>query len=174
MFAAIICSLRKDVVLPVTNIEDYLNDLVTLALSTTHPIQIICAARIIGSLVNKWKDSKPISCDLALLLSNSHTHTCVYLDVALTEYVKATALVLEDTITQKATNSTNALQVYLWLTKALVLRTHALGYELTSKVIEWCGNNTMGSEAPQGFEVLIGHDELALNKATFATTTVSV
>jgi DNA repair/transcription protein MET18/MMS19 len=82
-------------------------------------------------------------------------------------------LVLQDTITQKATNSINALEVYLWLTKALVLRTHALGYELTNSVIEWCGNNTMGSQAPQGFDILIGDDELALNKTTFATTTVS-
>jgi DNA repair/transcription protein MET18/MMS19 len=62
LFAAILCSLRKDVVLPVANIEDYLNDLVTLALSATHPAQVTCAARIIGSLVNKWRDSESSPC----------------------------------------------------------------------------------------------------------------
>lgn len=80
---------------------------------------------------------------------------------------------LDDTITQQSTNSKNALQIYLWMTKALVLRTHALGYELTTRVIEWCGDNTV-SDAPQGFDILIGDDELALNKNTFATTTVRI
>ncbi|GAN08747.1 MMS19 nucleotide excision repair protein homolog [Mucor ambiguus] len=149
LFAAIVCSLRKDVELPISSsIEDYLNELVTLALSATNPIQITCASRIIGSIINKWKDNS-----------------------ALTEYVKATTLVLDDTIAQQTTNSKNALQIYLWITKALVLRTHALGYELTTRVIEWCGNKT-APEAPQGFDVLIGDDELALNKNTFATTTI--
>ncbi|CAO3642299.1 unnamed protein product [Mucor fragilis] len=145
----IVCSLRKDVGLPISSsIEDYLNEMVTLALGATNPIQIACASRVIGSIINKWRDN-----------------------LALTEYVKATTLVLDDTITQQATNSKNALQVYLWITKALVLRTHALGYELTTRVIEWCGNKT-APEAPQGFDILIGDDELALNKNTFATTTI--
>lgn len=96
----------------------------------------------------------------------------LYLDAALTEYVKSTVLVLQDTITQQASNSRNALEVYLWITKSLVLRTHALGYELTENVIQWCGSNIAGSQAPQGFDILIGGDQLALNKTTFATTTI--
>ncbi|KAI8637654.1 Dos2-interacting transcription regulator of RNA-Pol-II-domain-containing protein [Parasitella parasitica] len=149
LFAAVVCSLRKDVALPIsTSIEDYLNDMVTLALNATNTIQITCASRIIGSIINKWKDNS-----------------------ALTEYVKATALVLDDTITQQTTNSKNALLIYLWITKALVLRTHALGYELTTRVIEWCGSDT-AADAPQGFDILIGDDQLALNKNTFATTTI--
>lgn len=58
LFAAIVCALRKDVVLPISNLEDYLNDLVTLALSSDNKAQITCASRIIGSIINKWKDSK--------------------------------------------------------------------------------------------------------------------
>lgn len=58
LFAAIVCSSRKDVELPISSsIEDYLNELVTLALSATNLIQITCASRIIGSIINKWKDS---------------------------------------------------------------------------------------------------------------------
>lgn len=94
------------------------------------------------------------------------------LDAALTEYVKSTAIVLQDTVTQQVSNSRNALEVYLWITKSLVLRTHALGYELTEKVIEWCGSNIAGSQAPEGFDILIGDDRHALNKDTFATTTI--
>lgn len=90
----------------------------------------------------------------------------------MTEYVKSTSIVLQDTVSQQASNSDNALEVYLWITKSLILRTHALGYELTEKVIEWCGNNIAGSKAPQGFDILIGDEKLALNKDTFATTTI--
>ncbi|KAI9471923.1 MAG: Dos2-interacting transcription regulator of RNA-Pol-II-domain-containing protein [Benjaminiella poitrasii] len=149
LFAAIVCSLRKEVALPISNLKDYLNKMVTLVLNTDNDIQATCASRIIGSLINKWKDNS-----------------------ALTEYVKTTTMALEDIITQQAPNSKNALEVYLWIAKALVLRTHVLGYELTNKVIQWCGDNIMGSQAPQGFSILIGDDELALNKNTFATTSI--
>lgn len=149
LFAAFVCALRKDVTLPISSLEDYLNELVTLALSSENDTQITSASRVIGSLINKWKDN-----------------------AALTEYVKSTAIVLQDTITEKASNSKNALEVYLWITKSLVLRTHALGYELTEKVIQWCGSNVAGPQAPQGFDILIGDDKLALNKNTFATSTI--
>lgn len=89
----------------------------------------------------------------------------------MTEYVQTTAMVLEDAIVQQQA-SNNALEVYLWITKALVLRTHVAGYELTDKVIGWCKSNVTGTQAPKGFQILIGEDELALTKNTFATTTV--
>lgn len=107
-----------------------------------------------------------------LLWFLTFTNYPTFVDAALTEYVKSTAIVLQDTITQQASNSKNALEVYLWLTKSLVLRTHALGYELTENIIQWCGSNIAGSQAPQGFDILIGDDQLALNKNTFATTTI--
>lgn len=58
LFSAIVCTLRKDVALPIPSIEDYLNELMTLALSSDNETQITCASRIIGSLINKWKNSK--------------------------------------------------------------------------------------------------------------------
>lgn len=56
LFSAAICSLRKDVALPVSSMEDFLNTMVTLALSSD--IQTTSVSRMIGSLINKWKDSK--------------------------------------------------------------------------------------------------------------------
>lgn len=58
LFAAFVCALRKDVALPISSLEDYLNEMMTLALSSENDTQIASAARIIGSLINKWKDSK--------------------------------------------------------------------------------------------------------------------
>ncbi|KAI8387304.1 Dos2-interacting transcription regulator of RNA-Pol-II-domain-containing protein [Blakeslea trispora] len=149
LFSALVCSLRRDVELPVPSLEDYLNELVSFALNATKLSQATYASRMIGSLLNKWKNS-----------------------AALTEYVKSTALALEDIVTQKADNSHCALEVYLWITKALVLRTHSLGYELTDRVIEWCGDSTIQVQVAQGFNILIGDDIIALNKTTFAISTI--
>ncbi|KAI8372565.1 Dos2-interacting transcription regulator of RNA-Pol-II-domain-containing protein [Choanephora cucurbitarum] len=146
LLSALVCSLRRDVELPVASLEDFLNELMTFAF---HAKQAAYASRMIGSLLNKWKDN-----------------------MALTEYVKSTALALEDVVTQRANNSGCALEVYLWITKALVLRTHPLGYELTNKVIEWCGDNSIQVQVAQGFHILIGDDEVALNKTTFAISTI--
>ncbi|KAG1471140.1 hypothetical protein G6F56_002297 [Rhizopus delemar] len=142
LFSAVVCSLRKDVSLPISSMEDYLNELVTLALSS--PVQGTSVSRMIGSLINKWKDN-----------------------AALTEYVKTTTLLLQDTVTQNP----QALTVYLWITKALVLRTHSLGYELADQLIAWCGNSGM-QEVPKGFEILMGDDLFALNKSMFATLSI--
>lgn len=90
-----------------------------------------------------------------------------YIDNALTEYVKTTSLLLQDTTTQNP----RALEVYLWITKALILRAHPLCYELTDKVIEWCGLSIQG--VAHGFDILVGDDVYALNKSLFATVTVS-
>ncbi|CEG83218.1 hypothetical protein RMATCC62417_17178 [Rhizopus microsporus] len=141
LFSAVICSLRKDVALPVSSMEDFLNTMVTLALSSD--IQTTSVSRMIGSLINKWKDNN-----------------------ALTEYVKTTSLLLQDTMTQNP----RALEVYLWITKALILRAHPLGYELTDKVIEWCGLSIQG--VAHGFDILVRDDVYALNKSLFATVTL--
>ncbi|KAI8971461.1 Dos2-interacting transcription regulator of RNA-Pol-II-domain-containing protein [Mycotypha africana] len=149
-FAAIICSLRKDVALPVTGLEGFLNDLIAVALESDNQVQLTSVARMIGSLINKWKNNS-----------------------ALAAFVKPTASRLEDIIAQQTTpDKGNAVEIYLWIAKALVLRTHSFGYEMTNKIIQWCGDNTAGSKAPQGFSILIGEDAFALNKAMFATTMI--
>ena len=54
-----------------------------------------------------------------------------------------------------------------------MLQASALGYELTDKVIGLCNNEYFGGQASQGFDIIIGDDELALNKASFATVRVN-
>ncbi|KAI8977927.1 Dos2-interacting transcription regulator of RNA-Pol-II-domain-containing protein [Pilobolus umbonatus] len=149
LFSAVICSLRKDVVLPLSNTEDYLNELVTLALTTDNHIQMVSTARMIGSIINKWKDN-----------------------TALNEYVTYTRLVLEDSISKSSSNSEHAVEIYLWIIKSLVLRGNALGYEMTNKVIDWCGTDILGTLIPEGFNILMGDDDIALNKESHATISI--
>lgn len=87
-------------------------------------------------------------------------------------YVEALATKLESVI--ESQNDHKSLAIYLWVTKALVLRAHKLGYVLSHKVITWCARPEIGKQASQGFDIMIGEDALALNKAAFATLNVSI
>ncbi|KAI9256906.1 Dos2-interacting transcription regulator of RNA-Pol-II-domain-containing protein [Sporodiniella umbellata] len=142
LFSALVCSLRREVALPVLSMEDYLNELVTLALHS--PVQTTSVSRMVGSLINQWKQD----------------------NAALTEYVQTTTLLLQDTMA----SNPRALEVYLWITKALLVRTHPLGYDLADRLIAWCGLGWEG--VPNGFDILLAEDPLALNKATFATLSI--
>ncbi|KAI9275582.1 RNAPII transcription regulator C-terminal-domain-containing protein [Phascolomyces articulosus] len=145
LFAAVVAACRRDINFPVTSIEDFLTQLVDITLVSTDEIQQVSLVRIIGSLINKWRDA-----------------------AATTKYVENLAARLETIISQNATNYVNALNIYLWIARALVLRSHQLGYKMTDTVIGWCANPTLGKQASKGFDIIIGDDQLALNKASFA------
>ncbi|KAI7878974.1 hypothetical protein K492DRAFT_132041 [Lichtheimia hyalospora FSU 10163] len=146
LFAAVVAACRKDMVYPVSSMESFINQLIDIALDTTNESLHTSAVRMIGSIVNKWKDAQTLSV-----------------------LIKSVVAKLESTISQGHNQARNALSIYLWITKALVLQASALGYELTDKVIGLCSNEYFGGQASQGFDVIIGDDELALNKASFAT-----
>ncbi|KAF7730959.1 hypothetical protein EC973_001005 [Apophysomyces ossiformis] len=165
LFSAILSSCRKDVVFPIASTEAYLDYLTELALKTTNRNLAVSLARIIGSMINKWLDKA------SLLL-----------------YVETTSKNLQTVIEHR--DSQNALLVYLWvcisgtvigltginfipqIAKALIMRSHPAGYELAAKIIEWCSDLAYSDQAPQGFDILVGDDLLALNKPSFATMTI--
>lgn len=60
------------------------------------------------------------------------------------------------------------------ITKALVLRTHSLGFEMTDSVMRLFGDPQLGKQASEGFDIIIGDDELVLNKASFAVIKVRI
>ncbi|KAI9028306.1 Dos2-interacting transcription regulator of RNA-Pol-II-domain-containing protein [Phycomyces nitens] len=149
LFAAIVNTCRKEVTYPVESLEKFIDNLVNLALGTNHHGQLTSLVRMVGSLINKWKDN-----------------------AALTTYVQNASSQLEGLITKRGTNSQNALCVYLWITKALIMRAHPKGYEFTDKIIGWCNDPSFNGQAPQGFDILIGGDSLALNKLSYCTMTI--
>ncbi|RUP43855.1 hypothetical protein BC936DRAFT_136627 [Jimgerdemannia flammicorona] len=70
-------------------------------------------------------------------------------------------------------SNNRTIQYLTQITKALVLRTHALGFEMTDSVIKLFGDPQVGKKASEGFNVIIGDDELVLNKASFAVIKVA-
>jgi hypothetical protein len=57
--------------------------------------------------------------------------------------------------------------------KALVLKTHQLGYTITDQLISWCDSPYLGHKSARGFELLLGDAELVLNKSSGAVVNVS-
>lgn len=55
----------------------------------------------------------------------------------------------------------------------MILRAHPLGYECVGQVTNQLSDQILGKQASEGFEVLIGDDDL-LNKQNFATIKVCV
>ncbi|KAG0191395.1 hypothetical protein DFQ28_000281 [Apophysomyces sp. BC1034] len=149
LFAAILSSCRKDVTFPIASTEAFLDELTELAIETTNRNHAVSLVRTIGSVINKWTDKAAVSA-----------------------YVERVSKKLETIVEQRESKGKNALLVYLWVAKALIMRAHAAGYELTDKVIQWCSDSDYSEQAPQGFEILVGDDSLALNKAAFATMTI--
>ncbi|RUS33413.1 Dos2-interacting transcription regulator of RNA-Pol-II-domain-containing protein [Jimgerdemannia flammicorona] len=152
LFAAVVGSSRKEVILPVASLPEFLTELIGLALEANDDVQREAVTRTVGSVVNKWQDD-------AGLTTFVQTNVITKLSAIMTSPVV-------DDLAQRKQSA--ALLVHLWITKALVLRTHALGFEMTDSVIKLFGDPQVGKKASEGFNVIIGDDELVLNKASFA------
>ncbi|KAI8061634.1 Dos2-interacting transcription regulator of RNA-Pol-II-domain-containing protein [Gongronella butleri] len=150
VFAAIVASLRKDVALPVASVHAFLNELIALAIKTDNALLLKSLARIVGSVLNKQKQ-----------------------DADYTTYIQTASQQLEVIISQgERSQSQNALTIYAWITKALIMKTQAIGYELVDKLIQWCVLPLDKLKTPVAFDVLLEEDHVALNKACFASMSI--
>lgn len=57
--------------------------------------------------------------------------------------------------------------------KALVLMAKQLGYTITDQLIDWCASPALGGQTARGFELIVGDDNLVLNKSSGAVINVS-
>jgi hypothetical protein len=48
-----------------------------------------------------------------------------------------------------------------------------IGYNITDQLIAWCASPALGSRTAHGFELIVGDDNLVLNRASGATLNVS-
>lgn len=107
IFGTMICAIRKDVLLPIESTELFLNELVEEALKSQNETQVISLARIIASIINKWKDGKNIKQQLLNSLANFF---CV--EENFKAYLETLVIRLQDLV---QVNSLAALTVYIWV-----------------------------------------------------------
>ncbi|RUP34619.1 hypothetical protein BC936DRAFT_138523 [Jimgerdemannia flammicorona] len=58
LFAAAVGSSRKEVILPVASLPEFLTELIGLALEANDDVQREAVTRTVGSVVNKWQDGQ--------------------------------------------------------------------------------------------------------------------
>jgi hypothetical protein len=54
-----------------------------------------------------------------------------------------------------------------------VLMAKPIGYSITDQLITWCASPVLGGRTAHGFELIVGDDNLVLNRASGATLNVS-
>ncbi|CEP08803.1 hypothetical protein [Parasitella parasitica] len=142
LFATTISSLRKNVAMPITSKNVFLDEIVDQALKSTNQRQILAFSKITASVINKWKD-----------------------DEGFQTYLNTLKLRLEQLVQAK---SQSALSLYIWIAKALVTRAHKKSIEMIDFLIGLIPDNVVGRHASSGFDILVGDDPLCLNKQCYA------
>ncbi|CAG8811312.1 10441_t:CDS:2, partial [Racocetra persica] len=147
-FTAAIGSIRQEVQSTLSDIFEFLTKIVRICLYTTNEVQQDSLAQLAASILNKW-DQEP---ELMQFIREQ------VLGELLDQLSFASGL---------ETTRRKSLYLFLWLTKALVLRTHQLGYDCTGKVINLFSDPTLGKQCAEGIGIIIGENEI-LSRQGFA------
>ncbi|CAB4400794.1 unnamed protein product [Rhizophagus irregularis] len=149
LFTAAVGSCRKEVPYPSPNISEFLSNLVEISLNTKNELQHHSLAQLAASILNKWNQENEL---------NQFVETKI-----LGELRNHFAL----SSTGNEVMRQPSLDIFIWLTKALILRTHLLGYRCVDQITSQFNDPMLGKRASERFEVLIGESDL-LNKQSFA------
>ncbi|RIA93901.1 Dos2-interacting transcription regulator of RNA-Pol-II-domain-containing protein [Glomus cerebriforme] len=149
LFTAAVGSCRNEVPYPVPNISEFLSNIVRITLYTKNELHQRSLAQLAASILNKWNQENELKQFVETkILGELRNHF--------------TSSSTENEIIRQI-----SLDTFIWLTKALILRTYPLGYECVSQITSQFSDPILGKRASEGFEVLIGESDF-LNKASFA------
>ncbi|KAK9767180.1 hypothetical protein K7432_003209 [Basidiobolus ranarum] len=152
LFASIVCCLRKEVLLPVANVSGFLSEMLEFALHTDNRILRTSLSQCVGSVINKWTSAN----DLEQFISGDITK------------LREAFIHAEDMDLRS-----RALDILQWITRALILRAHAVGFQLATDLCTLLNHPQLGKQIANGFEILIGDNEWVLDKSSFCTVRVS-
>ncbi|CAI2171239.1 19808_t:CDS:10 [Funneliformis geosporum] len=149
LFTAVVGFCRKEVPFPLPNISEFLSDLIGVSLNTNNELQQISLAQLAASILNKWNQENEL---------NKFVETKVLGELR-NHFVSSST---ECEAIRRA-----SLYIFVWLTKALILRAHPLSYECASHITSQFSDPILEKQALVGFGVLTGESDL-LNKNSFA------
>lgn len=150
LLEALLSPLRQDVI--IASLSCLVTQLQTLAIHTSHSVTSRSAARFVASLVNKANDDEPLS----VLLSNL-------------------LVILLDTLDQDdipVMKTTNAINLFAWLTKALVMRGHRQTDIWVGKLIGMLSRDAVGTCVAEGFKLIMTQNEEYMNSDNFSNVRV--
>ncbi|KAJ3034783.1 mms19 nucleotide excision repair [Rhizophlyctis rosea] len=152
LFGNLVTNCRPGVELPAQDLGAFLQKLITQGVTDESRILINAAARIVGSVLNKTSQDAGISSFVESIM---------------------VGLCKPELFNEGASvdSRRNVLMVYLWTIKALVLRAHPAGYNLSLDVITLLSHPDLGREAGDGFAVIVSDTpDGTLTKEAFAVT----
>ncbi|XP_041370234.1 MMS19 nucleotide excision repair protein homolog [Gigantopelta aegis] len=132
MFMAVVCSIPRDLVIPERT--RLLDALFIMSLENDHDYSRLSAIKCYAGIVNKL----PNDAELDILLSNCRQR-----------------LVFNNNNPETYHHGQRALGLWVWLTKALVLRAHPLAAEYTSQLVLILEDGILGLQAADGFRVIV-------------------
>ncbi|XP_059386357.1 MMS19 nucleotide excision repair protein homolog [Carassius carassius] len=144
LLMACVCSLPRSVEIP--EIDRLLLQLEDLSCTCPHLFSYTCAAKCFASLLNKRPAGEA-------------------LDAVLERVMKRIRVELENS---SSVQRTRALTLLLWVSKALLLRYHPLSTALTDQLFALLSDPALGSQAADGFGVLMSDSQDVLNRGCHA------
>ncbi|RKO94648.1 RNAPII transcription regulator C-terminal-domain-containing protein, partial [Blyttiomyces helicus] len=154
LFAAVLCNCRAEVPFPEADVEGFFKKMVAFSIDWGNETFLTAISKSVAAVVNKSTDGPR-------------------LDAFLVDYVQKS---LGSTILDPETipNIRRASMLpYLWIAKALILRSHSPGYAMASDVMRLLSDADVGREAADGVGVIIGDaDDGTFTKGSFAVVKI--
>ncbi|KAG0210627.1 hypothetical protein BGX28_009152 [Mortierella sp. GBA30] len=149
LFATVIDGCRQQVTLPVDNLQHFAGALVEVATKTANITQRTALAKAVATILNKFNKGN--------VLQDFITNTLI---------PELHSIIRQEQTSFEAREA--ALIVYIWITKAMVLSTNPIGYDMTGELMNIFSVLQLGKIAADGFSLVIGEQRDVLTKETFA------
>ncbi|KAF9182984.1 hypothetical protein BGZ51_004321 [Haplosporangium sp. Z 767] len=149
LFATVIDGCRQQTTLPVDNLQQFIGSLVEVAIKTSNATQRNALSKAVATILNKFNKGNVLQAFITQTLI-PELHNIIRQEQASFEAREA------------------ALIMYIWITKAMVLSTNAIGYDMTGELMNIFSVPRLGKIAADGFSLVIGEQKDVLTKETFA------
>ncbi|KAF9215555.1 hypothetical protein BGZ59_001005 [Podila verticillata] len=149
LFSTVIDGCRQQTILPVNNIHDFTGSLVEVAIKTSNITQRTALSKAVATILNKFNKGNALQAFIGQEL-----------------VPKLHSVIRHEQASFEARES--ALIMYTWITKAMVLSTNAIGYDMTGELMNIFSVPRLGKIAADGFDLVIGEQRDVLTKETFA------
>ncbi|KAG0348406.1 hypothetical protein BG004_005247 [Podila humilis] len=149
LFSTVIDGCRQQTVLPVNSLQEFTGSLAEVAIKTSNTTQRSAMSKTVATILNKFNKSN-----------------------VLQEFIgqdlipKLQSVIRQENASYESRES--ALILYTWITKAMVLSTNVIGYDMTGELMNMFAVPRLGKIAADGFNLVIGEQRDVLTKETFA------
>ncbi|KAG0281713.1 hypothetical protein BGZ95_000053 [Linnemannia exigua] len=149
LFSTVIDGCRQQTTLPVENLQLFTGSLVDVAIKTTNVTQRTALSKAVATILNKYNKGGAMEGFISQTLI-PELHNIIRQGQAPFETREA------------------ALIMYTWITKAMVLSTSVIGYDMTGELMSIFSVPRLGKIAADGFNLVIGEQRDVLTKESFA------